>query len=247
MKFGVGQPVRRVEDARFVTGAGAYTGDHQPAGMAHAVVVRSPHAHARFRLGDVEAVRAMPGVVLVLTHAEVADLGGLPCLVPIKNRDGTAMPMPPYPVLCRDIVRHVGDAVAFVVAETVQQAKDAAEAVMPDIEALPAVLTAEEAVKPGAPLLYDEAPGNVILDFKFGDHAAVEAAFARAAHVTRMRIVNSRIVVSAMEPRAALAEWDGEDGRYILRLGCQGVFGNRANLSRVMGVAPEKLRILTGN
>jgi len=119
--------------------------------------------------------------------------------------------------------------------------------VFADIDALPAVTSAAEAVQPGAPVLYDEAPDNVILDFKFGDHAAVEAAFARAAHVTRMTIANSRIVVCAMEPRSALAEWDAETQGFVLRTGCQGVFGLRANLRGVMDVPAEKMRILTGN
>ena len=116
MKFGIGQPVRRVEDSRLVTGAGHYTDDHHPPGTAHAVVVRSPHAHARFRISDVDSVRAMPGVLLVVTHEDVKGLGDIPCLAPVENSDGSKMALPPYPVLCADTVRHVGDAVAFVVA-----------------------------------------------------------------------------------------------------------------------------------
>src|SRR3712207_4185273 len=126
-KFGVGQSVRRVEDARLITGAGRYTDDHRPDGLVHGVVLRSPHAHARFSIQDLETARAMPGVLLVLTHADLAHLGTLPCLGPVRNADGSRMTLPPYPVLCSDTVRHVGDAVAFVVAESEAEARAAAE------------------------------------------------------------------------------------------------------------------------
>jgi carbon-monoxide dehydrogenase large subunit len=245
----VGQPVSRREDPVLLRGEGRYTDDMNLPGQAHAVMVRSRVAHGILNGIDSAAARAMPGVLAVVTAADLVAAGIKPMNANVigKNHDDRPIPKPVQMALATDKVRYVGEPVAFVVAETVQQAKDAAEAVLLDIDSLPAVTTAEEAAQPGAPQLYDEAPGNVILDFKFGDHAAVEAAFARAAHVTRMKIANSRIVVCAMEPRAALAEWDAQEGRYILRLGCQGVFGNRANLSRVMGVEADRLRILTGN
>ncbi|HEX8664764.1 MAG TPA: xanthine dehydrogenase family protein molybdopterin-binding subunit, partial [Beijerinckiaceae bacterium] len=139
-RFGIGQPVRRVEDVRFVRGEGHYTDDYRPEGTAHAYVLRSPHAHARFRIGDLAAARAMPGVLMVLMHADVAHLGDVPCLAPVENADGSTMKTPPYPLLCPDTVRHVGDAVAFVVAETLLEARDAAEAIEVEWEPLDAVV-----------------------------------------------------------------------------------------------------------
>ena len=248
-RFAVGQPVSRLEDPVLLRGEGRYTDDMNLPGQAYAVVVRSRVAHGVLNGIDTEAARAMPGVLAVVTAADLVAAGIKPMNANVigKNHDDRPIPKPIQMALATGKVRYVGEPVAFVVAETVQQAKDAAEAVMLDIDSLPTVLTAEEAVKPGAPQLYEEAPGNVILDFKFGDHAAVEAAFARAAHITRMKIVNSRIVVCAMEPRSALAEWDAAEGRFVFRVGCQGVFGMKSNLSKIMGVEADKLRVLTGN
>ncbi|MCX7379338.1 MAG: xanthine dehydrogenase family protein molybdopterin-binding subunit [Alphaproteobacteria bacterium] len=248
-RFAVGQPVSRLEDPVLLRGEGRYTDDMNLPGQAYAVVVRSRMAHGVLNGIDTEAARAMPGVLAVVTAADLVAAGIKPMNANVigKNHDDRPIPKPVQMALATGKVRYVGEPVAFVVAETVQQAKDAAEAVMLDIDSLPTVLTAEEAVKPGAPQLYEEAPGNVILDFKFGDHAAVEAAFAKAAHITRMKIVNSRIVVCAMEPRSALAEWDATEGRFVFRVGCQGVFGMKNNLSKIMGVEADKLRVLTGN
>ncbi len=248
-RFAVGQPVSRLEDPVLLRGEGRYTDDMNLPGQAYAVVVRSRVAHGVLNGIDTDSARAMPGVLAVVTAADLVSAGIKPMNANVigKNHDDRPIPKPIQMALATGKVRYVGEPVAFVVAETVQQAKDAAEAVMLDIDSLPTVLTAEEAVKPGAPQLYDEAPGNVILDFKFGDHAAVEAAFARAAHITRMKIVNSRIVVCAMEPRSALAEWDAAEGRFVFRVGCQGVFGMKNNLSKIMGVEADKLRVLTGN
>ena len=248
-RFAVGQPVSRLEDPVLLRGEGRYTDDMNLPGQAYAVVVRSRVAHGVLNGIDTEAARAMPGVLAVVTAADLVSAGIKPMNANVigKNHDDRPIPKPVQMALATGKVRYVGEPVAFVVAETVQQAKDAAEAVMLDIDSLPTVLTAEEAVKPGAPQLYEEAPGNVILDFKFGDHAAVEAAFAKAAHITRMKIVNSRIVVCAMEPRSALAEWDATEGRFVFRVGCQGVFGMKNNLSKIMGVEADKLRVLTGN
>ena len=248
-RFAVGQPVSRLEDPVLLRGEGRYTDDMNLPGQAYAVVVRSRVAHGVLNGIDTDSARAMPGVLAVVTAADLVSAGIKPMNANVigKNHDDRPIPKPIQMALATGKVRYVGEPVAFVVAETVQQAKDAAEAVMLDIDSLPTVLTAEEAVKPGAPQLYDEAPGNVILDFKFGDHAAVEAAFAKAAHITRMKIVNSRIVVCAMEPRSALAEWDAAEGRFVFRVGCQGVFGMKSNLSKIMGVEADKLRVLTGN
>jgi aerobic carbon-monoxide dehydrogenase large subunit len=165
----------------------------------------------------------------------------------IPTRDGTPMHRPARPVLTSDRVRYVGDPMAIVVAESAVQAKDAAETVFLDIESLPAVTRASEAAAPGAPQLHDEVPGNVAAEFHYGDADKVAAAFTEAAHVTRLEIPSNRIVVCPMEPRSAIAEYDKETGRWTLRVGCQGVFGLRNGLAAVLGVEPDKVRVLTGN
>ena len=180
----------------------------------------------------------MPGVLGVYTAADLKGYGPLKCVVPFNNRDGSPMKKPRREALATDKVRYVGDPVAFVVAETVLAAKDAAEAVAVDIETLPAVTTAEDATRDGAPLLYDDVPGNVSLDYHYGDAETVKAAFAKAAHVTKLKIVNSRLVVNAMEPRAALAGYDGN--RFTLYVGSQGVVGMRANIAEALGVRVER-------
>src|SRR5215813_4521966 len=175
MKFGIGQPVPRSEDPTLVRGEGCYTDDIKLAGEAYAVMVRSRVPHAVIKSIDTSAARKMPGVLGVYTGADLAGYGTLKCIVPFKNRDGTPMKQPPRPALPTDKVRFVGDPLAFVVAETPLQAKDAAEAVELDIEPLPAVTNPEDAVRPGAPVLYDEAPDNVALHYHYGDSAQVEA------------------------------------------------------------------------
>ncbi len=247
-KYGVGQPVPRQEDPVLLQGRGRYTDDLSLPGQAWCVMVRSPYAHGVIRGIGTEAARAMPGVLGVYTAADMAAYGPMRNGLPLKNKDGS----PPAPVerlpLAADKVRFVGDPVAFVVAETRDQAKDAAEAVELDIDSLDAVTEAAAAAAPGAPQLYDHVPGNVVLDFRFGDAEKVAAAFAAAAHVTTLNIRSNRIVVSAMEPRSAIGEWDAADERYVLRVGSQGVFGLRAQMARdILKCPPEKLRILTGN
>jgi carbon-monoxide dehydrogenase large subunit len=246
-KFGIGQPVKRSEDPKLVRGEGRFTDDVNAEGQAYALMVRSRHAHGVIRGIDTAAARAMPGVLAVYTGADLAaaGYGTLKCIVPFKNRDGSEMKKPPRPALPSDKVRYVGDPVACVVAETLLQAKDAAEAVELDIEPLPAVTDPEEAVREGAPAIYAEAPGNVALDYHYGDSDAVAAAFAKAAHITRLKLVNNRIVVNAMEPRAALALYEG--GRFTLHVASQGVFGMKASVAQVLGVEPKQVRVVTGN
>ena len=246
-KFGIGQPVLRSEDPTLLRGQGRFTDDVSAPNQAYAVIVRSRHPHGIIRKIETAAARAMPGVLGVYSGADLvaAGYGTLKCIVPFKNRDGSEMKKPPRPALPTDKVRFVGDPVAFVVAETLHQAKDAAEAVEVEIEPLPAVTNPEDAVRPGAPLLYDDAPGNVALDYHYGDSEAAAAAFAKAAHVTRLKIINSRVVVNAMEPRAALAEH--ANGRFTLHVPSQGVVGMRANVAGVLGVEPKQVRIVTGN
>jgi len=245
MKFGIGQPVRRVEDARFVTGAGRYTDDYHPEGTVHGVVLRSPHAHATFRIEDAEAARAMPGVLLVLTHEDVAHLGDLPCLAAVENTSGAEMATPPYPVLCRDRVRHVGDAVAFVVAETAAQARDAAEAIVVEWSPLDPTIGIEGAEAPGAPLVWPDIPGNLAFDSSIGDKARTEAVFEGAHRVVGLRLVNNRLVTNYLEPRGCVAEYDTAASRWTLTLGSQGVHGPRDTLAKIMSIRNERLRLIT--
>jgi aerobic carbon-monoxide dehydrogenase large subunit len=248
-KYGVGQPVRRKEDDTLVRGKGKYTDDFNLPGQAYTWIVRSSHAHGIIRSIDTVAAKAMPGVLGVWTGAdmETAGQGPFTCGLPLKNRDGSPLLQTNRTPLMTDKVRYVGDPVAFVIAETLAQARDAAEAVVLDIDALPAVTSAEDATKPGAPQLYDHIPNNVALDYHYGDKAAVDAAFAGAAHVTKLDIVNTRVAVVAMEPRAALASYDKSSERYTIQVPTQGVAGNRANLAKNLKVPNEKVRVLTAN
>jgi carbon-monoxide dehydrogenase large subunit len=249
-KFGVGQPVLRKEDDTLVRGKGKYTDDFNLPGQAYAWIVRSSHAHGIIKGIDTSVARAMPGVLGVWTGADLASAGYGPytCGLPLKNRDGTPLLQTNRTALMSDKVRYVGDPVAFVVAETLTQARDAGEAVVLDIEPLPAVTSAEEAAKPGAPQLYDHIPNNVALDYHYGDAAKVEAAFASAAHVTKLDITNTRVAVVAMEPRAALASYDKASERYTIQVPTQGVAGNRTNLAKnLLKVPNDKVHLLTAN
>src|SRR5947208_2002704 len=247
LKFGIGQPVTRTEDPILVRGAGSYTDDVKLAGEAHAVIVRSRIAHGVIKHIGTSAARAMPGVLGVYTGADLADYGTLKCIVAFNNRDGTPMKKPPRPALATDKVRFVGDPVAFVVAETLLEAKDAAEAVEVDIDPLPAVIRPEDAARPGAPLLHDAAPGNVALDYHYGDAGAVADAFAKAAHVTNLKLVNSRVVVNAIEPRAAIGVYESKTGRFTLHVPSQGVFGMKGNIAEILKVEPQQVRIISGH
>lgn len=249
-KFGIGQPVRRKEDDTLLRGKGRYTDDFDLPGQAHAWIVRSTHAHGVIRGIDTSAAKTLPGVLGVWTGTDLAAAGYGPfiCGLPMKNRDGTPLLQTNRAALVTDKVRYVGDPVAFVVAETTAQARDAAEAVVVDVDPLPAVTDPEEAAKPGAPQLYDHIPNNVALDYHYGDSAKVEAAFATAAHVTKLDIVNSRVAVVPMEPRAALASYDKATGRYRIQVPTQGVDGNRTMLAKnILRVPIEKVHLLTAN
>jgi len=246
-KYGVGQPVRRTEDPVLVQGHGRYTDDLNAAGQAYAVFVRSRNGHGVIKRIDSAAAAAMPGVLAIYTGKDLAAYGNLKCITPFKNRDGSEMKKPARPSMPSDKVRFVGDPIAIVVAATLPQAKDAAEAVEVEIDPLPAVTQASDAAKPGAPQLYDDVPGNVALDYLYGDPAKVAAAFAQAAHVTRLHLVNSRLVVNAMEPRAAIAAFDRGSGRYTMNIGCQGAFGLRGQLAELLGLPVDKVHVLTGN
>ena len=248
-KYGVGQPVRRKEDDTLVRGHGKYTDDFNLPGQAYAWIVRSSHAHGVLRGINAEAARAMPGVLGVWTGADLVAAGYAPftCGLPLKNRDGSPLLQTNRTALMTDKVRYVGDPVAFVVAQTLAEARDAAEAVEVDIEPLPAVTDPEQAAQPGAPQLYDHIPNNVALDYHYGDTEKVAAAFAKAAHVVKLDMINTRVAVVPMEPRAALASFDKKTGRYTIQVPTQGVAGNRTMLKNLLKVEAEKVHLLTAN
>lgn len=246
-KFGVGQPVRRTEDPKLVRGEGRYTDDINLPGQAYAVMVRSSVAHGIIRSIDTAAAKAMPGVKAVLTGADLAAYGGLKCNLPLKSRDGSPIRYTPRPALSADKVRYVGDPIACVVADTIAQAKDAAEAVVLDIEPLAAVMSARDAAAPGAPQVWDDVPGNLALDYHYGDSAKVADAFAGAAHVVKLPLVNQRLVVNSIEPRSAIGEFAPDDGKWTLHSCSQGVFGLKNMLRDILGAPAENVRILTGN
>ncbi|MAU99108.1 MAG: carbon monoxide dehydrogenase [Fulvimarina sp.] len=245
-KFGLGASVLRVEDDRLIRGAGRYTDDESRPDMLHAAVVRSPHASARFTIADVEAAKAAPGVKMVLTHADVAELGDIPCLGMPAMEGGVPFAARNAPVLCRDVVRHVGDAVAFVVADTAMQAKDAAELVEVDYEPLDAVADLKAVMGEGAPLVWPEAGSNVAGRMHVGDKAATEAAFATAARTVRIDLVQNRLVCNYMEVRSAIGEFVEAESRYQLTSGSQGVHGLRDTLANIVfKVEPSKIRVVT--
>ena len=245
-KFGVGQPVRRSEDPKLVRGEGCYTDDLSRPGQAYAVMVRSRNAHGVIKSIDTTAAKAIPGVLGVYTASDLSAYGPLKCLLPLKSRDGSPIRYTPRPALAGDKVRFVGDPVACVVAESVAQAKDAAEAVTIDIETLPVVLKPADAVKPGAPLVFDAVPNNVALDYHFGDAAKVADAFAKAKHVTRLKTSNQRMVVNAMEPRAAIGEYNAAANKWTLYSSSQGVHGMKTSLMDILSAPADKVRVVTG-
>ncbi|RTR21573.1 xanthine dehydrogenase family protein molybdopterin-binding subunit [Azospirillum griseum] len=244
---GVGASVRRLEDPRFLTGRGNYTDDFKRPNMTHLVHVRSPYPHALVKGIDASAALAAPGVVAVLTGADMeADkVGSLPCGWQIHSKDGSPMKEPGHFPLARGRVRYVGDAVAVVIAETKDQARDAAELVVVDYEELPAVTASTRAVTAEAPQVHDEAPGNLCYDWHLGDKAAVDAAFAQAAHVATIDLVNNRLVPNAMEPRAALGEYDPSNGEYTLTTTSQNPHVIRLLMGAfVLGIPEHKLRVV---
>ncbi|MGB8183539.1 MAG: xanthine dehydrogenase family protein molybdopterin-binding subunit, partial [Pseudolabrys sp.] len=241
MKFGFGQPLTRKEDDPLLRGAGRYIADVSPAKPLQAVVIRSPHAHARFRIGDLARVRIMPGVRLVLTAADISTLGPLPTPGVLPD---VAIKIPDYPILAKDVVRHVGDAVAFVVADTLDAAKDAAEAVEIEWQQLPHVIGAVAALKPGAPKVWADRADNLSFETEVGDARATKEAFASAAHIVELTIVNQRLVTNYLDTRGVVAEYDGE--RYTLTLGSQGSHIIRDIIgAAVMKLPPEKMRVVT--
>jgi carbon-monoxide dehydrogenase large subunit len=244
---GIGAAVRRKEDFRFITGKGQYTDDITRPGQTHIHFVRSPHAHAKIRKIDSAAAKAMPGVVAVLTGADLATdkIGNLICGWAITSKDGTPMKMSAHPALANVKACHVGDAVAVVIAETLAQARDAGEKVAVDYDVLPAVADPAKAQAAGAPLIHDVAPNNTIYQWQLGDQKATEAAFKAANHVTKLDIINNRLVPNAIEPRAALADYDSGTDSLTLWNTSQNPHVARLVIAAFVGMAPEhKLRVI---
>ena len=244
---GIGASVRRKEDFRFLQGRGAYTDDFNRQGQLHAWILRSPHAHARIKSVDIGAAKAMPGVVAVFTGADMVKdgLGGLPCGWQIHNKDGSPMAEPMHPVIAHDKVRHVGDQVAVAIAETREQARDAAEAIVVDYDVLPAAVTMDAALKAGAPAVHDDVPGNLCYDWHIGDKSVLDAAFAAAAKIVSLDLVNNRLIPNAMEPRAALGEFDRTTGDYTLHTTSQNPHVIRLLMAaNVLHLPESKVRVV---
>jgi carbon-monoxide dehydrogenase large subunit len=246
-QFGIGQPVRRVEDRRFITGGGHYVDDLTRPRQVHAFMLRSPHAHARIRAIDREAAAAAPGVLAVYTAADLArdGIGTIPCLSLLQNRDGSPAVMPPRPAMAGERVRHVGDIVAMVVADSLAAARDAAEQIAVDYEPLPAAVDTAHACDPEQPQVWDEAPQILSFDWEIGDRAAVERA-AAARHRVSLDLVNNRIVVNSMEPRGAIGEYDRGEDSYTLWSSTQGSHFLRNLLAESIFHVPEnRIRVIT--
>jgi carbon-monoxide dehydrogenase large subunit len=246
MNISFGQQKGRLEDARMLTGRGRYVSDWTLPGMAWGHFLRSDRPHAKIVSIDPSAALAMPGVIAVITGEELvkAGLKPIPAAAPFKSRDGSEQKPASRLSLAHEVVRHVGEPMALIVAETQAQAQDAAEAVAVEFEDLPAVVTAEQALAKGAPQLHPGAPGNLVLDFEGGDAAATEAAFAKAARVVKLRAYHTRVVGNPMEPRAAMGSYDPKEDRYYIHATTQGVGPMRAQLSAVLGIAPDKMRVV---
>jgi carbon-monoxide dehydrogenase large subunit len=244
---GIGASVRRKEDFRFITGKGRYTDDINRPGQAHAYFLRSPHAHAAIKSIDAKAALQMPGVIAVLTGDDIAadKVGGLICGWMIHSKDGSPMKAGAHPALAQGKVRYVGDHVAVIIAETLSQARDAAEKIVVDYDVLPAVVESADAGKHGAPVIHDVASDNTVYRWHLGDEAATKSAFDKAAHVTKLEIVNNRLVPNPMEPRAAVGDYDEGTEGFTLYTTSQNPHVARLVLSAFIGIAPEhKLRVI---
>ncbi|MBS0534561.1 MAG: xanthine dehydrogenase family protein molybdopterin-binding subunit [Proteobacteria bacterium] len=248
-EFAIGQGVPRFEDPRLIRGGGRYTDDVKLAGMVHGVCVRSPHAHAKVKSIDIEAAKQAPGVLAVITAADAKahKFGDLPVPGGLKLRDGSPAPKPRYPFLVEDRVRWLGDIVAFVVAETVAQALDAAELVAVDYELLPAVTATADAMKPDAPKVWPELADNVGFVEPIGDKAKTDEAFRQAHHVAKQRFVINRVTAVTMEPRGAVGDYNATDNHYTVYTAIQRPHPSRADLAPILGVPESKLRIVTGD
>jgi carbon-monoxide dehydrogenase large subunit len=244
---GIGVPLRRREDRRFLTGRGRYVHDIVLPQQLHAVFLRSPHAHAEIVAIDKAEALASPGVAAIFTAEDVtADkLNGVPCAWGIAGKDGKPMKEPPHPLLARGKVRHVGDPVAMVIADSIEVARNAAERIGVEYRILPAVTGVVAATAPGAPQLYEDVPGNLCCDWAVGDAAATDAAFAKAHHIAKIDLVHNRLVPNAMESRAALAEYEPATGDYTLYTSTQLPHVARVLIGVLMlGIPERKLRVV---
>jgi carbon-monoxide dehydrogenase large subunit len=247
-QFGIGQPVRRVEDRRFITGRGTYLDDINRPRQAYAFMLRSPHAHALVRAVDTSAAAAAPGILAVFTGADLAHdgLGTIPCLSDVTNRDGSPSVIPPHPAIARDRVRHVGDTVAMVVGESLSAARDAAELIAVNYEPLPAAVDTARSLEPGQPRVWDEAPGNLCFDWEVGDGTAVAKEMSGARHRIVLELINNRVVVNSMEPRGAIGEYDPGEPSYTLWSSTQGSHFVRNLLAESVFKVPEnRIRVVT--
>ncbi|HEX2115471.1 MAG TPA: xanthine dehydrogenase family protein molybdopterin-binding subunit [Alphaproteobacteria bacterium] len=250
MKFGIGQSVRRIEDQRLLTGTGRYTDDITLPRQTHAYFLRSPHAHAKLVRIDTEAARGAPGVIGIVTGADLqkAGIGPIPCVVPLRNRDGSEMQIPKRPAIAIERVRFVGDIVALVVAESHAHAKDAAELIEVEYEELPAVTGTAAALEPSAAQVWDFAKNNIVFDWTLGAEAPMRAAFAKADKVVSVDLVNNRVAPTSLEPRVAAASWSPGDDRYTLYAASQGGHTLRKVLCNYVLKIPEhRLRVVTGD
>ncbi len=246
-KFGLAQSIRRVEDPRLLLGRGRYTDDILLPGMLHGIVLRSPHAAAKIIRIDTKAAASVEGVKAIYTGADFrADsIGPMPCAAPVQNRDGSNMVDPPHPALVEDAVRYVGDPVAFVVAGTPAAARDAAELITVDYDVQPSITDLAAAMESGAPLVWPEAANNIVFDWVLGDKAATDALFASAAHVTRLTVVNNRVIVASMEGRASIADYDAATGRWVLYANTQGGWLIKNLIGAVFETEPANFRVIT--
>ncbi|SVB88673.1 uncharacterized protein METZ01_LOCUS241527, partial [marine metagenome] len=241
-KFGIGQPVTRVEDTRFTTGHGSYIDDLNLEDQAYAIFVRSPHAHALIKNIDTKDARTLPGVVAVYTVEDLKadNIGDVPCGAPAMNKDGSPCVMPPRPALAEAAVRHVGDAIAVVIAETIEQAKDAAEQVWIDYELLDAVVETSRAMDSEVTQIWEQAENNRCFDWEAGNVEATEKAFSNAAKVVELTLINNRVVPTSVETRGAIAFSEPETGRLVLHVSCQGVHLMRRLLANAIFNCPEE-------
>tara|TARA_Y100001934_G_scaffold283814_1_gene407355 strand:+ start:8570 stop:10873 length:2304 start_codon:yes stop_codon:yes gene_type:complete len=249
-KFGFSQSITRVEDDRFLTGKGQFSDDLNLSGQAWGWVLRSPHAHAQIISIDTTKAINSPGVIDIITGSELenAKANHVPTLVPMTNRDGSAAPLPKHPILCIDRVLHVGDSVAFVVAESLEQAKAAAEIIEVEYKPLQSICNTRHACDKGQPLVHQEAQNNLAFEWEFGDEEKNQSIFSKCSHVVSLDLINNRVVVASMEPRGALASYDEELGKLTLHTGTQGVWPVRDHIANdVLKMSKDKVRVITSD
>lgn len=247
-KFGVGASALRKEDLKLLRGEGRFTDDIKAEGELRGFVVRSPYASAKFSFNDLDRARQYEGVRLVLTAAELTHLGPVICQTPVKQPDGAKHAMKHVPVLCDGEVRYVGDAVAFVVADTLEQAQEAADLIDIEWDTGDAHADLGTALDASSPVVWPDIGSNQAFLYKLGDVSKTDAAFAEADHVTTINFINNRLVCNYMETRACLAEWDVDAGKFTVTLGSQGVHNMRNTLAKdVFRMDRDDIRVITGD